>query len=187
MARRRNWSSEMFRHLRRGKYDRALYYAAGGDPDLLLAYHDRKAEPRGAAPTPSAPCPPAQRRVFINGTPPTDEAWTIIHHLERTAGSTLPDGMYWYDAQCGAFGPWGQATWVFLPPALPLGGALPPHCSGPATGVFVNGRDVHPSEWQNLSLLVGPIYPGHYALDAMGNFGFAGQPPATNLRARMGF
>jgi len=183
----------MFRHMRAGRHDQALYHATHGNPDLMLKYYEskqgRNVTPAsvGWATTPAAPRDPAQRSVQINGAPLSEDGWNAVLQLENQNGEALPDGNYWYDGVSGAFGVWGYPTWVFLPPHLPFAGPVPPHCSGPPTHVYVNGRDIHPLELQILTAYTGPILPGQYFLDALGNVGVAGGPPSLNLRAMAGF
>lgn len=186
----RKWTEGMFRHMRRGRYDQALFHAVRGDPKMMLKYYEER-DGHSATPTdtPSTPSPspdPQFRNVQINGVPLSEEAWEYVLQLEQIAGAVLPDGTYWYDAVCGAFGVWGQGTWLFLPPNLPLGGPIPPHCSGPPTGIVINGRDLHPFDMQRLAMYAGPLFQGHYYLDAWGNLGVLGQAPFANLRILMG-
>lgn len=83
-------------------------------------------------PAVSAQAPAA--RVTINRIPLDQTS------LQRLSGAVYPNqvlpGDYWYDATCGA---WGM-----------LGGPLPPDASGGGsgslTGVFINGREIHPMD-----------------------------------------
>ena len=181
----RKWSEGMSRHLRRGKFDQAAYHAVHGDPDLMLQYFKGKQGSEIVSES-NPPLDQMKRDVQVNGVPLSDDAWNVIRHLESISGEMLPDGAYWYDSVCGAFGVWGYGTLLFFPPNLPLGGPMIPYCSGPPTGVFINGRDIHPSDLQQLAPFVGQIMPGVYFLDAQGNMGVEGQPPMTNLRMLMG-
>ena len=178
----------MFRHIIRGEQDQALYHAAHGDPKLMLQYYEQvqSTEDYSGAPGTDAPGEDVPRHVEINGEPLTDTAWAFILQLERIAGGSLPDGAYWYDATSGAFGVWGQGTWLFLPPNLPIAGPLPMNCSGPPTNVVINGRDIHPTDLQALILYFGYFPQGYYYFDAAGNLGALGCPPMANLRLMMG-
>jgi len=52
------------------------------------------------------------------------------------------------------------------------------------TGIYINGQQLTAAEQAQLEALVGEAVPaGRYALDAQGNFGYEGQPPAINLAA----
>jgi hypothetical protein len=64
---------------------------------------------------------------------------------------------------------------------LPLGGPLPADISGGGTGIFINGRELHPVDVAGLTQLVGQVMPGRYWLDAQGYAGLEGQPAITNL------
>jgi hypothetical protein len=57
---------------------------------------------------------------------------------------------------------------------------MPAGCSGGGTGVFVNGRELHPYDVYRLSQL-GPVYPGRYWVDANGDFGYEYGPRLGNL------
>ncbi|MFN8570781.1 MAG: hypothetical protein U0132_01915 [Gemmatimonadaceae bacterium] len=98
----------------------------------------------------------------------------------------MPDGSYWYDAMSGAAGPWGGPAAVLLLPGLPLGGSLPPTASGGGsgrlTGVFVNGRELHPDDVRALTALLGQVWPGRWWVNARGDFGTEGGPMMGNLR-----
>jgi hypothetical protein len=70
---------------------------------------------------------------------------------------------------------------------LALGGALPANASGGGqgtlTGVFINGREAHPADVAGLRGLVGAVVPGHWWVDANGNYGQEGGPALGNLVA----
>ena len=89
----------------------------------------------------------------------------------------MPDGHYWYDAASGAAGVWGGPAAAYLGPGLSLGCTLPATASGGGdgrvTGVFVNGRELHPLDVAGLRRLV-PVWPGRYWWDAAGNVGAEG-------------
>jgi hypothetical protein len=124
--------------------------------------------------------PPA-RHVTFNGRPATALDLTILKQLEARWGQPLADGDYWYDNRSGAAGTWGGPAMAFLPAGLGLGGDLPANASGGGTGVFVNGRELHPLDLQRLMALVGPIQGGRYWVDAQGNAGPEGRPAVVNL------
>jgi hypothetical protein len=60
---------------------------------------------------------------------------------------------------------------------------MPANCSGQGTGVFVNGRELHPADVLTLTQLT-LVAPGRYWMDANGNFGFEGDAALTNLFER---
>jgi hypothetical protein len=115
------------------------------------------------------------RRVIINGVQLSDQ------ELAAT-GVPIPDGAYWYDAVCGAWGYQGGPCAGFTAPGLRVGGPLRADASNGNTGVFVNGRHLHMQDVMALQRL-GPVLPGRYWVDAQGNCGFEGGPAFVNLRA----
>lgn len=76
----------------------------------------------------------------------------------------------------------GGHTRGFTLAGLPLGGKLPANISGGGTGVFINGRELHPLDVQALQSLVGQLLPGRYWLDAQGYAGYEGGPAIANLQ-----
>jgi hypothetical protein len=129
------------------------------------------------------PTVPPGRSVQFNGRALAPDGLAMLAQLEAAAGRSLPDGAYWYDPICGAFGAWGGPVVAILPPGLPLGGPVPANASGGGTGVFTNGRELHAFDVLYLQHLLGPIRPGRYFTDAMGNAGLEGGPVLVNLVA----
>lgn len=121
----------------------------------------------------------AHRQVIINRKALPADTLTL---LEKTFGGSIPDGRYWYDPACGAWGKEGGATLGFTVAWLPIGGVLPADISGGGTRVFINGRELHPRDLAGLQQLTGPIALGRYWLDAQGNAGMEGGPALVNLR-----
>jgi hypothetical protein len=128
----------------------------------------------------------ARRRITFNGGALDERGWRVLEQLERFGGSRLPDGDYWYDAWSGAAGRWGGPAATLTLPGLPLGGRLPAHASGGGngrlTGVFVNGRELHPYDVRALIALYGQVWPGRWWVNALGYFGPEGGPAIGNLR-----
>jgi hypothetical protein len=122
----------------------------------------------------------AQRQVFINRVRIPDAS---LAQLESAGAPRVPDGRYWYDRLSGAWGLEGGFTRGFIAPGIPLGGPLPADISGGGTGVFINGRELHPLDLAGLQQLTGPVAQGRYWLDAQGNAGYEGGPAIANLRA----
>lgn len=116
------------------------------------------------------------RNVFINGVRSSDEQITT---LDRTYHTHVQDGAYWYDRICGAWGAQGGPTLGFIQAGL-LGGSLQADASDGDTGVFINGRQLHRQDVIGLQKL-GPVLPGRYWVDAMGNVGFEGGMMIGNL------
>lgn len=105
---------------------------------------------------------------------------------EAKYGVRIPEGAYWYDRACGAWGVAGGPTLGFTIPGLALGGPLPVGASGGSesgalTGIYINGREIHPLDALALYQLLGQIYPGRYWVDARGNAGAEGGPALVNL------
>lgn len=117
------------------------------------------------------------RHVFINGMRLSDEQ---LADLERTYRTHVQDGAYWYDRICGAWGVQGGPTLGFIQAGLALGGSLQTDASNGDTGVFINGRQLHRLDVIGLQQL-GPVLPGRYWVDAMGNVGFEGGMMFGNL------
>jgi len=126
----------------------------------------------------------AARKIRVNNRLLGPAELATLERLERGVGR-LDDGAYWYDARTGASGRWGGPTLAFLPPGLALGGPLPADASGGGqgtlTGVFVNGRELHPLDVSGLQQLIGQVWPGRWWVDAQGNYGVEGGPPLGNL------
>jgi hypothetical protein len=121
-----------------------------------------------------------QRHITFNGKPLTAEQEKRLEAVEREHGVRLPDRDYWYDNRSGAAGLWQGPTLGALPAGLELGGPMPANCSGRGTGVFVNGRELPPTDVLTLTQLT-LLAPGRYWVDAAGNFGFEGRPVLVNL------
>lgn len=144
------------------------------------------AAPRDPAATPRDA---AVRGIHFNGRPATARDVEILARYEAAWGVRVPAGHYWYDNVSGAAGQWGGPTRGFLAPGLALGGAqLPANASGGGhgmlTGVFINGRELHPLDVQGLSMMLGQApWPGQWWVDGQGWFGMPGQPPIGNLMA----
>lgn len=117
--------------------------------------------------------------IVVNGAKLTPAQVT---KFEQTFRIRMMAGRYWYDAKCGAWGMQGGPCVGFLPAGLDLGGPLAADASGGmATGVFINGRQLHPQDVAALQQMT-PVYAGRYWVDAVGNCGLEGSPvPLVNL------
>jgi hypothetical protein len=129
--------------------------------------------------------PPGPRTITFNGVAASERDLATLDRLEQLAGARLPSGDYWYDDVSGAAGRWGGPAISILPAGLGLGGPLPANASGGGsgtlTGVFVNGRELHPYDVMVLQMMIGNVYPGRWFADGQGNFGLEGGPVLGNL------
>jgi hypothetical protein len=125
-------------------------------------------------PGPSQPT----RNVVVNRLRLTDEA---VAALEQRYGTRVMDGAYWYDRVCGAWGVEGGPGVAAMEAGLDLGGPLQPDASNGNTGVFINGRQLHPMDYVRLQQVVPMVLPGRWWLDAAGNFGVENGPMLGNL------
>jgi hypothetical protein len=127
----------------------------------------------------------APRKITFNGRSLTAADTRTIARLEKRYGRQVPDGNYWYDDASGAVGTWGGPTLAMIGAGLGLGGKLPANASGGGdgrlTGVFINGRELHPLDVQGLRALLGQVYPGRWWVDGQGNAGYEGGPALVNL------
>jgi len=106
-----------------------------------------------------------------------------VQAMESDYQTQIQDGRYWYDNHSGAWGVEGGPTAGFIQAGLGLPGPMPADISGGGTGIFINGREIHPLDQQGLQQLFGITYQGRYWLDAQGNLGQEGGPAITNIVA----
>jgi len=125
--------------------------------------------------------------VEFNGRPLDDAGQRQLRQIESVLGP-VPPGRYWYDAMSGGAGVMGGPAAAYLGPGLALGGALPANASGGgdgrSTGVFINGRELHPLDVAGLRRY-GPVYAGRYWWDRFGNVGLEGGPMLFNFYAAL--
>jgi hypothetical protein len=131
----------------------------------------------GALP-PSGFADGSSQNIYVNGVK-LDR--TTIRSLEVYYGVQMRSGRYWYDKVSGLWGLEGGPSMGQIMPALNVGGSLKVHASGGTTGVFINGRELHPLEVRYLMSIFGQVIPGRYWLNAQGIGGFEGGPPMFNL------
>lgn len=132
----------------------------------------------------SRPTSEAQHFTF-NGRAATPSDLETLKKIEAMYGRPTPSGDYWYDATSGAAGAWGGPTLGFLPAKLDLGAPLPANASGGGdgrlTGIFINGRELHPIDVKVLLNIYGQVIPGRFWVDGNGNAGREGGPALVNL------
>lgn len=124
--------------------------------------------------------------VTINGQRISDEQ---LRMLEQSYRTPVPDGDFWYDRQCGAWGVAGGPTAGFMMAGMNLGGPLRADASNGNTGVFINGRELHRIDVLALLTIYPTLQRGRGWMDAYGNWGFEGGPAIDNIwaaAARMG-
>jgi len=95
----------------------------------------------------------------------------------------IPAGNYWYDPASGLWGVAGGPSSGQISPGLALGGRLKSSASAGGTGVFINGREIHPEEYMALLNLYGTVIPGRYWMNAHLVGGFEGGPAIFDLNA----
>lgn len=134
--------------------------------------------PMTAPQVPQAPPPASTRKVVVNGVQLSDE---VVHGLEQKYSARIPDGLYWYDKLCGAWGRKGGPVLCTIAPNLNLGGPLAANASSGNTGVFINGRELNYLDTALLQRVVPMILPGRWWMDWYGNFGNEGGPMVGNL------
>lgn len=161
-----------------------------GGADLALRYHEiseraRASSAAAEASHPSVPTPaPAaipRRAFYVNCIRISDED---VGAMERAWNTALVDGRYWYDRANGAWGVEGGPCVGFIEAGLALGGPLMANASSGGTGVYVNGRELHPLDVFALSRMMS-VWPGRYWVDSAGNFGWEAGPVQGNLAAAM--
>lgn len=119
--------------------------------------------------------------VVVNGRALSDRQ---VAGLASMVGEVRP-GRYWYDPVSGLWGPEGGPAKGQIRAGLPAA-PLRADASGGGTGVFVNGREIHPLEYQRLDALFGYVQPGRYWLNERLVGGFEGGPPQFDLRRATG-
>jgi hypothetical protein len=120
------------------------------------------------------------REVYINRVKLDD---ATLQALETRYKIPIQNGRFWYDATCGAWGVEGGPTAGFIYPALNLPGPMPVDISLGGTGIFINGREIHPLDRMAFQKIFGATIPGRYWLDARGNLGPEGGRAIANLAA----
>jgi hypothetical protein len=121
----------------------------------------------------------AQAAIVVNGVALDRQT---INALERMYGQLRP-GRYWYDTVSGAWGYERGPTVGQIQPGMRLGGPLRRDASAGGTGVFINGRELHPADVAYLRQLAGTVLPGRYWVNAYGVGGYENSPPFFDLRA----
>jgi len=121
---------------------------------------------------------PGQRQVYVNRVQ-LDAA--ALEALESQNNLPIANGRYWYDVNTGAWGVEGGPTAGLIYPGLPLPAPMPADISGGGTGIFINGREIHPLDQQALYQLFGVTYRGDFWMDSQGYLGYVGGPAIANI------
>lgn len=146
--------------------------------DDFIVFEAGPAETGATQETPEREVNGGASTLWVNGRALSEQQISAL----EAYGLRAEPGRYWYDPVCGAWGIWGGPTAGFIQPRIPVPAALPRHASNGDTGVTINGREIARVELAYLQVLAqGPIYPGNYWLDAMGNAGAVGGPPLINF------
>jgi len=119
-----------------------------------------------------------QRQVYVNRVQLDMDS---LQELEAQNELPIADGRYWYDVETGAWGVEGGPTAGLIYPGLPLPTPMPADISGGGTGIFINGREIHPLDQQALYQLFGVTYRGDFWMDSQGNLGYVGGPAIANI------
>lgn len=169
----------------------ALFYMSQGQTEKALPLAARalaiRATKEGAADRERFPANGEERErstpetatgIFVNGVALTPDT------VQRLAlyGTQVAPGRYWYDRFSGAWGFEGGPMAGQILPNVPIGGPLRPDASGGGTGVYVNGRELHPIDVAALRRCT-PVYRGRYWVNAQGIGGIEGGPASFNLVA----
>ena len=113
--------------------------------------------------------------VLVNGVELTEQQVQYYQIM-------VPAGRYWYDRVSGLWGLEGGPNQGQMAANLDLGGPLRADASDSETGVFINGRQIHPLEIQYLGQLLQQQIPlGRYWLRYDGVGGIEGGPPTFSL------
>ncbi len=122
--------------------------------------------------------------VIVNGRALSAQDLSALKRMHGLPDQTpIAAGRYWYDPVAGLWGKEGGPTEGQLRAGLPLGGEMQADASGRGTGVFLNGREIHPLEVRYLQGLFGQVLPGRYWMGADGIGGYEGGPPVFNVVA----
>ena len=120
-----------------------------------------------------------ERSVIVNGVALAPD---VVRALESRYGAPIAPGRYWYDAFSGARRLDGGPFVSQIQPGLRLGGPLRADASRGNTGVFVNGRQLHPPDVAALSRCT-TVTPGRYWVAANGVGGYENGPAFFDLAA----
>jgi hypothetical protein len=143
------------------------------------------------APQPSAPMSTAENDPMMHPRPQVVINRVPLNQTEmqRLRAAIHPNpvipGNYWYDGTSGAWGMMGGPCMGIMPAGVAIGGPLPADASGGGTGVFINGREIHPMDCAGLQAIGVTAVPGRWWVAADGSYGMQGIPlPIGNLKTQ---
>jgi hypothetical protein len=163
----------VFGQLEHSPFKKHIFAQQGSAPADQGAKRVDSAAPSGGAGSET-------REVYINRVKLDD---ATVGALETKYRVPIQNGHYWYDTICGAWGVEGGPTAGFIYSGLKLPGPMPEDISRGGTGIFINGREIHPLDQVAFQKIFGYTIPGRYWLDAHGNLGPEGGAPIANLAA----
>lgn len=146
------------------------------DDTSCLSSRDAKPSSMGGASDSGGSTPPGDdlaRHIRVNGKDLSPEEVALLAKAEQPRHQHLRNGAYWYDSASGLYGPWKGPAMGILAAGLKIGNPLDARASAGGTGVFVNGRELHPFEAASIREVM-PLGAGRYWLDARGNAGHEG-------------
>ena len=117
--------------------------------------------------------------VYVNEVAIPDGQLQVLQY----AYGPIQGGAYWYDPISGLWGVQGGPAQGQIDPGLPIGGPLRANASHGQTGVFINGRQLHPVDVDRLRAIFGVVPQGYYWMTADGIGGPQGGPATFNLGA----
>jgi hypothetical protein len=121
-------------------------------------------------------------RVLVNDQPVNAQQLEVLEYVY----GPIQSGAYWYDQISGLWGMQGGPASGQIAAWLSLGGPLRSDASGGGTGVYMNGRELHPVDVQRLRQIYGTVAKGRYWMTADWIGGREGGPAIFNLGAASG-
>ena len=130
------------------------------------------------------PLTPRRATIEFNGAPLDAAGWQTLAPDRGAISAPCPTGATGTTRRAAAPASGAGRPRPTSAPAWPSAARLPAAASGggdgTVTGVFVNGRELHPIDVQGLSTVL-PVKRGRYWWDAAGNVGVEGGPALFNF------
>ncbi|KAA8500021.1 Extra-large guanine nucleotide-binding protein 1 [Porphyridium purpureum] len=140
------------------------------------------ASPYAAVPAPAPPQASAHAQpaaataapVSINRVQLSDAQ---VRQFAMVGVPLQPGGKYWYDPRSGVWGTEGSGGLGVTGAGNMAFGNVPEDASGRGcSGVFINGRELHPTDVQFLVSKGIPVMPGRYWMNADSTYGYEHMP-----------